>query len=286
MKKRILTLSLVIALIATCFAGTLAYLQDTDAAKNTMTLGKVDIEQLEYERVVDENGNWVPTGEKDNYGFVPDKLQPFTQDKPLYPAVFTDGKIKWDDRVPDYMQSWGQVGASGNGKLFDDSVKNTVDKMVFVKNTGKNDVYVRTLVALEQGSVAADNFENVIMTNGNYNGADGNKGHWDRELIATNVAIGDSTYVVFCLTYRGPHSNPNGVLPAGTVSYPSLLQVYMKPAATNADVVAVDGNANGKYDILVLSQAVQTAGFDNAATALDTAFGEATAANVAQWLAK
>lgn len=284
MKKRILTLSLVIALIATCFAGTLAYLQDTDAAKNTMTLGKVDIEQLEYERVVDENGNWVSTGEKDSYGFVPDKLQVFTQDKPMYPAVFTEGAIDWDDRVEGYMQSWGQVGASGNAKLFDDSVKNTVDKMVFVKNTGKNDVYVRTLVALEQGSVATDNFDKVIKTNSDYQHGT-TAGHWDRETVAGNVKIGDSTYYIYCYTYRGPNSNPNGVLEVGKVSYPSLLQVYMLPEATNADVTAVDGNANGKYDILVLSQAVQTAGFDNATTALDTAFGDVTAATAAEWLA-
>ena len=39
---------------------------------------------------------------------------------------------------------------------------------------------------------------------------------------------------------------------------------------------AIDGNGNGTLDILVLSQAVQTAGFDDAQTALNTAFGTAS----------
>ena len=43
MKKRILTIALVVALLATCFGGTLAYLQDTKAVKNTFTTGKVYI---------------------------------------------------------------------------------------------------------------------------------------------------------------------------------------------------------------------------------------------------
>lgn len=59
----------------------------------------------------------------------------------------------------------------------------------------------------------------------------------------------------------------------------------MTSAATNEDCVKLDGNKNGKYDILVLSQAVQTAGFADAQTALDTAFGDATQANVQAWFA-
>lgn len=43
MKKRILTVALVIALLATCFAGTVAYLTDTDEQVNTFTTGNVQI---------------------------------------------------------------------------------------------------------------------------------------------------------------------------------------------------------------------------------------------------
>ena len=54
----------------------------------------------------------------------------------------------------------------------------------------------------------------------------------------------------------------------------------MKPEATNDDVIAIDGNQNGTYDILVLSQAVQAQGFENGAVALNEAFGEATVENI------
>ena len=80
--------------------------------------------------------------------------------------------------------------------------------------------------------------------------------------------------MILVATYKGPSSTPNGILAPGKVSYPSLLQVYIDPKTTNEDVKAIDANGNGKFDILVKSQAVQTAGFSDAKTALDGAFGE------------
>ena len=43
MKKRIVTIALVVALLATCFGGTQAYLKDSQAVKNTFTTGNVYI---------------------------------------------------------------------------------------------------------------------------------------------------------------------------------------------------------------------------------------------------
>ena len=267
MKKKVLVAFSYLLVIALAVTGTVAYLTDTDSDVNVMTLGNVKIEQLEYQRVVDQDGKWVSTGTTDKYNFIPDQLEEFTDDKPLYPAVFADGAIKWDDRDNGtYQQSWGQVGASGSNQLFDDSVRNAQDKFVFVKNTGKSDAYVRTWIAFEQGSVAADDFKNVIMTNTNGD-------HWAWETYATDVKIAGNTYVVKVATYLGAKSNPTGILAPEAVSYPSLLQVYMKPEATNEDVEAIDGNANGKYDILVFSQAIQANGFDDAKTALEAGFG-------------
>ena len=48
MKKKILAICLVVALMATAIAGaTLAYFTDKDQAANTFELGKVDIELIE-----------------------------------------------------------------------------------------------------------------------------------------------------------------------------------------------------------------------------------------------
>jgi len=47
MKKKILTICLVVALLATAVGGTLAYFTDTDAQKNTFTTGNVAIDLWE-----------------------------------------------------------------------------------------------------------------------------------------------------------------------------------------------------------------------------------------------
>lgn len=303
MKKKILAVAIAAIMLVTAIASfSLAYMTDTDEQTNTMTVGKVEIDQLEYERVLaDSNGDglmeWVSTGKTDNYGYTPDLLQEFKQDKPLYPVVCletlgeaNEGSVSYDNRVTGHQQSWAQVdGAPGSCLLFDDSCKNVVDKFVFVKNTGKSDVYVRTIFAFELGSVALENFEEIIATNGDTD-------HWSWETLDSAVEIKGVKYVVGYATYLGAGSLngtvESGILKEGTVSYPSLLQVYMRHSATNEDVEAIDGNDNGKYDILVLSQATQTNGFvvttdglTNANIALITAFGEVTADNAAEWLA-
>lgn len=56
MKKRIVTIALVVALLATCFAGTYAYLMDDEQVTNTMVVGNVDIEIDEFQK--NEDGVW------------------------------------------------------------------------------------------------------------------------------------------------------------------------------------------------------------------------------------
>ena len=55
MKKRIVTIALVVALLATCFAGTYAFLTDTEAVKNTFTVGNVYITLTETGAVNGQN---------------------------------------------------------------------------------------------------------------------------------------------------------------------------------------------------------------------------------------
>ena len=101
-KKAIIGLG-AIATLLFGVATSIAYLTDTDTTVNVMTVGNVKIAQLEYERVVDENGNWVVENGME-------KLQPYTQNKPISPAVYKDGSVKWDDRKnddgSDYYQKW------------------------------------------------------------------------------------------------------------------------------------------------------------------------------------
>lgn len=233
MKKRIVTIALVAALLATCFAGTYAYLTDKDAATNVMTLGNVYIDQIEEER--DADGNLVS----------------FTQAKPAYPAV---GSIEWAEEPI-------TVGG-GTQKVFHEGLKNVVDKFVYVENTGKSDAYVRTIIAIEAPGYDAEDWIHI-----NVNATEG--------LTMTPLApvdINGVQYVYAIFTYTDALA-PKAKTPV------SLAQVFLDSAATN-DYCNAFGDT---WEILTLSQAVQSAGFADAATALNEAFGAADAANVAEW---
>ncbi|MBQ3156466.1 MAG: hypothetical protein IJB81_06010 [Clostridia bacterium] len=252
MKKStlIMILSLIMA-VAVGMGSTVAYLQDTDEDVNVMTLGKVTITQNEQE--YNEAG----------------ELVEFTQDKPLYPAV---GTPAWDVTADstEEEKAWRQFTG----------MENVVDKYVTVTNTGKSDAYVRTLVALEMGELSFQDLAAVLGLSTNYvDGAEFDfPGAW--ECVKDDVyAIGGKNYNVMVFEHQ------DAVKP-GETTIPSLLQLYLKGETTTNDTMdKIDGNGNGKYDVLVLSQAVQTMGFETANTALTTAFGEINAENVGKWFA-
>ena len=244
--KNVLLLGLSLVLVAAIsIGGTLAYLQDDDNAVNVMTLGNVKINQIEQER--DADGNLVD----------------FTQAKPLYPAVYEGDQLYMvpaDQQPVSSVKDWEVTPVNDN----------VIDKIVTVTNTGKSDAYVRTIIALE-----TDNATDNTAWNKMHQIVNRNKETVTQSFI-DYVEIDDVGYVVLMYTYKE-------ALAPGETSMPSLKQVYMNKEMTNEDCEAVDGNKNGTYDILVLSQAIQTAGFPDAATALNTGFGELTADNVAKW---
>lgn len=276
-RKWILVMSLVLS-VALATTGTLAYLTDSDATVNVMTLGKVSIEQHEYERAVNADGTY-KTGTVDNQNSY--ILKEFTQLKPLLPIVGDPSKSTndpqyayagWDEAATVRMS---QVGSYGGMKVF--AGKNAQDKFVTVENTGRTDAYVRTIVAFEVGSA-----------DGSLVGKNSHTDAWTVNSI-DKVEISGNNYQVFEYVYKGAQlsdgswRHEKGILPAGDTTYPNLSQVYLKSEATNEDIEKLDGNNNGLYDIMVLSQAVQADGFSDAATALKAGFGEATAANVQNW---
>lgn len=290
MKKFLLSALALVAVIALAISGTVAYLTWEDDDTNVMTVGNVKIDQFEMERVV-ENGEWVlvDTSAVDpNYGYLEaDKLQPFNDDKAAYPAVYQDGIVKWDDRTNNHQQIWNEAGAPGSNQLFDDSVKNVIDKFVFVKNIGSKDCYYRTYIAIECPDGLS---EDTIHINFN-----GNSRFEQTRLGLFNDDEGVQ-YLVYEMLYKE-------VLQPDEVSRPSLLQVYLDPNTTNEDC-ALFGDT---WEIVAISQACQTAGFEGAADAmstlstgsicdariaLDTSFGDPSAsnesgvANVAAWVIK
>ena len=131
MKKKIVTLSLVVALAATALiGGTLAYFTDDDSARNVMNLGNVQIIQNEKEA---------------------DGTTDFEQNKIMLPAVLPS------DISPDNI-----IAEDGN---FRDDITNVVDKFVTVTNDGNIPAYVRTLIAFE-GTYAEH--DRLVYVNGDY----------------------------------------------------------------------------------------------------------------------
>lgn len=273
MKKLSKILAVVLALALTVGLSvslTVAYLSDTDEQVNTMTLGNVYIEQNEYERVTDADGNYTTDTIDNQESYV---LQDFTQDKPLLPVPVNPGSGKPGSGWETTTVRMTQVNSYGGMQVFE--AANAQDKFVTVTNTGLSDAYVRTLVAVEVGTADPD------LIGISYHQT------WAKNEIGV-VAIDGTDYFVYEFQYNGGELSDGswrhqyGILPAGDTSYPNLSQVYLRAEATNEDCEAIDGNDNGKVDILVLSQAIQAAGFETAADAFEAGYGD-VATNAAEW---
>ncbi len=251
--KKVIAWLLVLALTAAISIGaTLAYLTDTDEDVNVMTVGKVKIEQLEYERVDVETEDENAT------------VQEFQNNKPLYPAVTENG---FDYTPGDSFVDWTQIGKDGyTSDIWDPSkINNEIDKMVFVKNKGDYDAYVRSVFAFEAvPGWSFDDFKSKVHLNLNTNEE---VVAW--EWIETPVAIGEGTYFLAVATYKD-------ALKPGAISEISLSQIALDKTATNEDMEALGET----YNVLVKSQAIQADGFADASTGLNEGFGKIAASSV------
>ena len=255
MKKFIAWLLVLTLTAAVSIGATLAYLTDTDEDVNVMTLGKVKIDQLEYERIDDETAN------EDA------KVQEFHDNKPLYPAVTGNG---FDYTPGDTYVDWEQIGKDGyTDQIWNpENINNEQDKMVFIKNKGDYDAFVRTVFAFEAGNYTTlDQFKSMVHMNLN-------ESDYAWEWVETPVEIpneegGTTKYFIATATY-------NKILAPGALTEISLSQIALDKTATNADVEAFGET----YQILVKSQGIQADGFASAKLALDEGFGLIDAADI------
>jgi len=222
--RTVLMLALVAAIVVSITGGTIAYLTDTDSDVNVMTLGNVDIEQL-------ENG----------------KVDGFNQNQPLYPAYYPGEELKWDD-----------------------TTKGIVDKAVTVENKGTSEAYVRTWFAFEAGDMTWDEFNKYILRNVNTTDW---AWEWDKtatyEIEVPDVGLAKYYIAVATLTEA---------LALDSETEESLIQLAMAKEADNSVVTPL----GDEYVVLVLSQAMQTANFedmDDPADALAIGFGDKEAGN-------
>ena len=283
MKKFLLSALALVTVAVLAITGTIAFLQDEKSDVNVMTTGSVYIEQHEYQRATNDDGTFKTDTIDNRTSYV---LEAFKQAKPLLPVTTMDangnpynhGAGDWDGTTV----RMSQVDSYGGAQVLSNS--NVQDKFVTVENTGKTDAYVRTLVAFELGDLDGSKFDDIIgVSSRSTTTANDFDQPWFKNTVGV-IEIDGNHYVLVEYVYHGAKTSSgmkheNGVLPAGDTTYPSLCQVYMKANATNEDCDKIDGNNNGTYDILVLSQAVQTTGFADAETALNAGFGDITTTN-------
>jgi len=257
-RKLLICLALLLS-CALATTGTIAYLSDTDSDVNVMTLGNVSIEQIELQR---------KDGVKHNATAKAGDLVPFEQGKPLYPAYPLDDTAYTAEANDLFF--WGDyvyTGTAGNGLWNDEKLIGALDKFVFVKNTGSSPAYFRTFIAFEcpEGMEYSEGPDKEFMMNVN--------GSTIYDDVGLGYATIDGTrYLIYCFTYQN-------ALQPGDTSHPSLLQVVMTHNADNEDMEKLGDT----YEILVLTQAVQTANMPDAATALNAAFGAADIQKAAEW---
>lgn len=238
MKKKIVSIALVVAMIAIIAAGSFAYFTDKDAQTNTFTVGNVKI----------------------------DLFEDFTNDSKLIPAV---GGID------------PETGYSTNN--------NTVEKEVYVENTGAEKAYVRVHIAVPiiNNKTVVDGkevgWQSPIQPLWSEFTCHQGQWNWGKEPAANdkyeglvNSGFNMNTYfteiegVQYCV-YVGTYET---ALENGNVTLDAIDEVFMPAETTNEDINYWNTNYPNWKNVYVVAEAVQADGFDDAFTALNTAFGE------------
>ena len=191
--------------------------------------------------------------------------------------VFTTGKvdISLDENFEQNSKLIPATGSAQKGTL-----ENGVDKEVAVKvESGSEDTYVRVHIAipsiLDDGASTFDAKNNVLHFNYDENSI--GEGKWDWSKTAGDPYEGDWNYYettidgikynVYVVTY-------GTALKAGeTTPEYAMHQVYLDSKVTSADMEKIKEALGENWEIKVIAEGAQAAGFDNAYAALNTSFG-------------
>ena len=255
MKKKILALSMCIALAAIAIVGaSLAYFTDTKSAKNTFTVGNVKIELLESS-LHRENAGYAN-------GTTEDQLNPDNAE--LWSNVNKEGtgnESKY--KAGDTFYTDAQIEADA-AKYECNNVKlnpgQSYHKMPYVKNTGNNDAYIRIRVMipadLDTAVLNSSMYTTTAMKNGEFTMAYDNSGTVDRDGIKYNV-------------YTFTRIDP---LAAGELTYWNVWgTIHMDADVTNEEIEGLFGEgkayADGTFPVLVEADAIQADGFADATAA-------------------
>lgn len=202
--------------------------------------------------------------------------------------TFTTGNVdielieNFGDNNPDTPEKL--LPATGSAQA--GTLKNGVTKEVTVKNTGSEDAYVRVHIAipnvLDNGSDTFDAGKNVLHFNFAKDSIGEGKWDWSKtsgtpyegDWNYYETSIDDVNYNVYVVTY-------GTALKTGEVTPEKAMhQVYLDSKVTNADVEKINETLDKNWKILVVAEGTQAAGFEDAYSALNTAFGVPGSYNV------
>ena len=189
--------------------------------------------------------------------------------------VFRSGNVNVDLKET-FTQDSKLIPATGSAQA--GTLANGVKKEVYVENTGSEAAYVRVHIAIPQildnGNSEFDAGKNVLHFNYSSNSIGTGLWDWSNKTGAPyegnwnyyETIINGIKYNVYVVTYESK-------LAAGAETVNAMHQVYLDSKVTNADITNINNVLGTSWKMYVAAEAVQAAGFNDAFTALDTAFG-------------
>lgn len=201
--------------------------------------------------------------------------------------VFTSGKvdISLEENFEQNSKLLPATGSAQQGTL-----ENGVTKEVAVTvETGSEDTYVRVHIAipsiLDDGANTFDAGKNVLHFN--YAPDSIGEGKWDWSKTTGTPYEGDWNYYettinnikynVYVVTY-------GTALKAGqTTPEYAMNQVYLDSKVTTSDIEKINAALGTNWEIKVIAEGAQAAGFSDAYDALNTAFGVPGTYTPAAW---
>ena len=264
MRKKLLVLSLCVALAAIAIAGaSLAYFTDTKSVTNTFTVGNVKIDLIESKFHREGNDNSGDTS-------IPDPTHKVTADDGMKyvttgHTMFTDDEIKAD--AANYSTYIGERGSNMvPGRNF--------AKCPYVVNTGANDAYVRIRVMIphdgdvDNGGIINAMFCSTATSSGEFQQGE-NGENWPVVEKNAYTDVKGLKYDVYTFTRTEP-------LKAGAMTEWNVWNfVGIGKNVTSADiekaiekgVITKADNGALSLNVLVQADAIQAEGFADATAA-------------------
>lgn len=199
--------------------------------------------------------------------------------------VFTTGNVDielienfgdWDPTTPEKLIPVIPDKETDSGYREDEyeQVINSVTKEVYVKNQGAEKSYVRVHIAVPT----------VLDSNTHFHIHWTEDENWSIEKAYT-TKIGEGTaaidYTVYVATYalemKAPWKEAGATYYSYDYTTAAMDYVYVDETTTNEDLAAISNTLGAEWHILVVAEGCQSAGFTDAADALNTVFGDPTA---------